>query len=82
MNKGLDAYSFLFFPSVKRVILPPKESRAVKTSLVMTHYVFIIFLSLFREFSFAEHVCRLSVRIAEFGGCRPLHCCREILLTT
>lgn len=43
MNKGLDAYSFLFFPSVKRVILPPKESRAVKTSLVMTHYVFIIF---------------------------------------
>lgn len=66
-----------FFPSVKWVILPPppEESHAVKTSLVMTHYVFVFFfLSLFDELSFAEHVCHLSVRIVEFGRCHPLHC--------
>lgn len=53
-------------------IIIPKESCAVRASLVMTHYV-LFFTLLFDESRFAEHVCCPSVCLVEFGGC-PLHC--------
>jgi hypothetical protein len=40
MNKGLDACSFLY---VKWAVVFPEESFTVKTSLVVTHYMFGFF---------------------------------------
>lgn len=55
-------------------IAPQGKSRSENKSGYDPLCVYYFFLSLFHEFSFAEHVCRLSVRIAEFGRCHPLHC--------
>lgn len=56
MNKGFDAY-------VKwGVVLFPEESCTVKTSLVVTHS---IYLSLSYKLNFADHVCDLLVLFNE-----------------
>lgn len=53
---------------VKWVVLLPEESCTVKTSLVVTHFVFVFFFLIsITKVEFCEYVCNLLVCLMKFG---------------
>lgn len=45
----------------------PEENCTVKTSLVVTHYVFIVFKSLGHKSHFTDNVCNPLLCVMKFG---------------